>query len=126
MPCRNTSFTPLVAGGLQQPAAQRLQVTKGDSMRTRDLKSIVGAIVVGCTVLAVTFAGTSAFGGVIPTPHFDRLAKGGLRYNQFHTTALCSPTRQALKTGRNHHSANGGTVMEVSTAVPGLQWRGPD
>jgi arylsulfatase len=47
------------------------------------------------------FGGTSAFGGVIQTPHFDKLAKNGLRYNQFHTTALCSPTRQALKTGRN-------------------------
>ena len=47
------------------------------------------------------FGGTSATGGVIQTPHFDKLAKNGLLYNQFHTTALCSPTRQALITGRN-------------------------
>ena len=54
------------------------------------------------------FGGTSAFGSVIHTPHFDKLAQNGLRYNQFHTTALCSPTRQALKTGRNHHSLQPG------------------
>ena len=63
-------------------------------------------------------AGTS-FGGGINTPTLDRLAEGGLRYNQFHTTALCSPTRMALLTGRNHHSANTGSVMEVATAFPG-------
>ena len=65
------------------------------------------------------FGGTSAFGGVIHTPHFDKLAKGGLRYNQFHTTALCSPTRQALKTGRNHHSCNQAKITEVATSFPG-------
>jgi Sulfatase len=48
---------------------------------------------------------TSTFGGVIPTPAMDRIAKAGLRYTQFHTTALCSPTRAALITGRNHHSS---------------------
>jgi len=61
----------------------------------------------------------STFGGPINMPTFDRLAAGGLRYNNFHTTALCSPTRMALKTGRNHHSANTGSVMETSTAFPG-------
>ena len=65
------------------------------------------------------FGGTSAFGGVIETPHFDRLASQGLMYNQFHTTALCSPTRQALKTGRNHHSANQAKIAEVATSFPG-------
>ena len=65
------------------------------------------------------FAGTSAFGGAIQTPHFDKLAEGGLRYNQFHTTALCSPTRQALKTGRNHHSCNQAKITEVATSFPG-------
>jgi arylsulfatase len=49
----------------------------------------------------------------------DRLAQGGLRYNNFHTTALCSPTRQALKTSRNHHTSNTGSIMETSTAFPG-------
>ena len=65
------------------------------------------------------FGGTSATGGVIPTPHFDKLAKGGLLYNHFHTTALCSPTRQALITGRNHHSANQAKISEVATSFPG-------
>ena len=65
------------------------------------------------------FGGTSAFGGVIDTPHIDKLASQGLMYNQFHTTALCSPTRQALKTGRNHHSANQAKISEVATSFPG-------
>jgi arylsulfatase A-like enzyme len=62
---------------------------------------------------------TSAFGGPIRTPTMDRLAKSGLRYNNFNTTALCSPTRMAIKTGRNHHTANTGSIMESSTAYPG-------
>ncbi len=65
------------------------------------------------------FGGTSAFGGVVPTPTFDRLARGGLRFNQFHSTALCSPTRQALLTGRNHHSVNMGSITETATGFPG-------
>ena len=64
----------------------------------------------------IGFGTANCFGGGIETPTLDRLAKGGLRYNQFHTTALCSPTRMALLTGRNHHSANAGSVMEVATA----------
>jgi arylsulfatase len=65
------------------------------------------------------FGGTSAFGGVMQTPEFDKLASQGLMYNQFHTTALCSPTRQALKTGRNHHSCNQAKISEVATSFPG-------
>ena len=67
----------------------------------------------------VGFGATSPFGGPIATPTFDRLAKSGLRYNQFHTTALCSPTRAALITGRNHHTAATGTIMEFGTGFPG-------
>jgi len=59
------------------------------------------------------------FGGVIPTPALDRIAKAGLRYTQFHSTALCSPTRAALITGRNHHSAGFGVISELSTGYPG-------
>ncbi len=59
------------------------------------------------------------FGGVIPTPALDRIAKNGLRYTQFHSTALCSPTRAALLTGRNHHSAGFGVISEQSTGFPG-------
>jgi len=61
----------------------------------------------------------STFGGPINTPTLDSLAASGLRYNNFHTTALCSPTRNALKTGRNHHTTNTGSIMETATAFPG-------
>jgi len=61
----------------------------------------------------------STFGGVIPTPNLDRIAKAGLRYTQFHSTALCSPTRAALITGRNHHSVGYGVIGELSTGYPG-------
>ncbi len=62
---------------------------------------------------------SSTFGGVIPTPALDRIAKAGLRYTQFHSTALCSPTRAALITGRNHHSVGFGVIGELSTGYPG-------
>ena len=67
----------------------------------------------------VGFAAPSTFGGVIPTPTLDRIAANGLRYTNFHTTSLCSPTRAALITGRNHHSAGFGVVSEQSTGFPG-------
>ena len=62
---------------------------------------------------------TGTFGGVIPTPALDRIAKTGLRYTQFNSTALCSPTRAALITGRNHHSVGFGVISELSTGYPG-------
>jgi arylsulfatase len=65
------------------------------------------------------FGVPSTFGGVIPTPAMDRLAKEGLRYNRVFSTALCSPTRAALITGRNHHSAGFGVISEQSTGFPG-------
>jgi len=67
----------------------------------------------------VGFGASSTFGGPINTPTLDRLARNGLRYTQFHTTALSSPTRAALLTGRNHHSAHTGTVTEIGTGFPG-------
>ena len=67
----------------------------------------------------VGFAASSAFGGAISTPTAERLAKGGLKFNRFHTTALCSPTRQAMLTGRNHHSVNMGSICELATSAPG-------
>ena len=67
----------------------------------------------------VGFAASSAFGGPIHTPTAERLARNGLRFNRFHTTALCSPTRQALLTGRNHHSVNMGGICEIATSAPG-------
>lgn len=67
----------------------------------------------------VGFGAPSTFGGVIPTPALDRVAANGLRYTNFHTTALCSPTRAALITGRNHHSVGFGVISEISTGFPG-------
>src|SRR5215468_9924089 len=62
---------------------------------------------------------SSTFGGVIPTPAMDRIAKAGLRYTQFHSTALCSPSRAALISGRNHHSMGFGVISEMATGYPG-------
>ncbi len=67
----------------------------------------------------VGFGAASAFGGPCRTPTFEKLAAGGLRYNRFHTCALCAPTRQALMTGRNHHSVGMGSITETATAAPG-------
>jgi arylsulfatase A-like enzyme len=65
------------------------------------------------------FGSSSAFGGPCQTPYAENLAAGGLKFNRFHTTALCSPTRQALLTGRNHHSVGMGCITELATAAPG-------
>ena len=62
---------------------------------------------------------SSTFGGVIPTPTLDRVAKAGLRYTQFHSTSLCSPSRAALLTGRNHHAVGFGVIAEQATGYPG-------
>ncbi|MFZ1320287.1 MAG: arylsulfatase [Ignavibacteria bacterium] len=67
----------------------------------------------------VGFSAPSTFGGVIPTPALDRVANNGLKYTRFHTTALCSPTRAALLTGRNHHSVGTGVVVDQATGFPG-------
>ena len=67
----------------------------------------------------VGFGAASTFGGPIPTPNLDRLAARGLVYNRFHTTAMCSPTRAALLTGRNHHSVHNGIVANLTTGFPG-------
>src|SRR4030095_1883345 len=65
------------------------------------------------------FGSASAFGGPCATPNAERLAANGLKYNRFHTTALCSPTRQALLTGRNHHSVGMGAITELAASAPG-------
>jgi arylsulfatase A-like enzyme len=67
----------------------------------------------------IGFAHSSAYGGPIKMKTAERLAKNGLKYNRFHTCALCSPTRMALLTGRNHHSCNSGAITELATAFPG-------
>jgi arylsulfatase A-like enzyme len=67
----------------------------------------------------VGFSASSAFGGPCNTPTFERIAKDGLKYTRFHTTALCSPSRQAMLTGRNHHSVSMGGITEIATSAPG-------
>src|SRR6476659_7213616 len=67
----------------------------------------------------VGFAASSAFGGPCATPTAERLAENGLKYNRFHTTALCAPTRAALLSGRNHHSVGMGVITELATSAPG-------
>ena len=67
----------------------------------------------------VGFGASSAFGGPCATPNAERLAAGGLKYNRFHTTALCAPTRAALLSGRNHHSVGMGSITETATSAPG-------
>ena len=85
-----------------------------------DLRAPQGAPNVVVVLLDdIGFGQSSAFGGPIHMPTLDRLAAGGLRFNNFHTTALCSPTRTALLTGRNHHVNNAGAIMELATAFPG-------
>ncbi len=74
----------------------------------------------------IGFGATAPFGGAIETPTFTRLANEGLRFNRFHTTALCSPTRAALLSGRNHHNVNVGSVMEIATGFPGNLGIRPD
>lgn len=74
----------------------------------------------------IGFGATAPFGGAIETPAFSRLAENGLRFNRFHTTALCSPTRASLLSGRNHHNVNVGSVMEVATGFPGNLGMRPD
>jgi arylsulfatase A-like enzyme len=72
------------------------------------------------------FGAPETFGGPIPTPTLQRLAEEGLRYNNFHTTALCSPTRAALKAGRNHHTVNMGSITEMATGFPGATGQIPN
>jgi arylsulfatase len=86
----------------------------------RDLRPPAGAPnVLVILIDDVGFGATSAFGGPCQTPNFEKLAANGLKYNRFHTTALCSPTRQALLTGRNHHTVGMGGITEIATGAPG-------
>jgi arylsulfatase len=106
----------------QAPFKGKVGVTAADSVK--DFPMEVTAPEGAPNVLLILtddvgFGATSTFGGPIPTPTFDRLAKNGLKYNQFHTTALCSPTRAAIITGRNHHTVSTGGIMEIGVGYPG-------
>ena len=104
------------------PFAGKIGTTYKDS--TPDFPKPVAAPAGAPNVLLILtddtgFGHAATFGGAAATPTLDRLAKNGLRYNRFHTTALCSPSRAALLTGRNHHSVGTGVIIEMGTGYPG-------
>ena len=102
------------------PPITELDARKATPPPRFEVKAPVGAPnVVIILIDDMGFGMSSAFGGPIHMPTVDRLASEGLRYNQFHTTSLCSPTRTALLSGRNHHTNNMGSITETATAFPG-------
>src|SRR5262245_51780721 len=104
----------------KHPAIKELDVRKVKAPPRFEVRAPKGAPnVVIVLIDDMGFAHPSTFGGAIAMPTLDRLAAGGLRYTNMHVTALCSPTRAALLTGRNHHTNNTGAVQDVATAFPG-------
>src|SRR5438046_4306062 len=104
----------------QPPVVTELSARDVSPPARFDVKAPQGAPNVVVVLLDdIGFGQSSAFGGPIKMPTLDKLAAGGLRFNNFHTTALCSPTRTALLTGRNSHVNNAGAIMELATAFPG-------
>ncbi|QPK63567.1 arylsulfatase [Methylomonas sp. LL1] len=102
------------------PASKVLDVRNATAPPRFEVKAPTGAPNVLLVLLDdLGFAGTSSFGGPVATPSFERIANEGVRYNNFHTAAVCSPTRAALKSGRNHHVNNMGAIIETGTAFPG-------
>ena len=119
-----------VVSAQQQPLAYqgKIGATYKDSQGywKPDVKAPKGAPnIVWIVMDDIGYGHISSFGGPIATPNIDRLAKGGLSYTNFHVTALCSPTRAAFLTGRNHHSVGMGMITEYSTGFPGYDGRMP-
>jgi arylsulfatase len=104
---KRTTYKELDARNAKPPARWEVKAPKG------------APNVVVILIDDMGFGATETFGGPISTPNIDKLGKGGLKYNRFHTTSLCSPTRVALLTGYNHHSNNMGAITEVATTFPG-------
>lgn len=118
MPAMDRTVLPIAEPNY--PRETELDARKATAPPRFEVKAPKGAPnVIVFLIDDIGFGHASAFGGLIPMPTLDRLASQGLKYNRFHTTALCSPTRVALLTGRNHHSNNAGAIMEVATAFPG-------
>jgi len=102
------------------PTYSELDVRKATAPPRFEVKAPQGAPnVVIILIDDLGFAGTSKFGGPVATPTFDKMASQGIFYNNFHTTSVCSPTRAALKSGRNHHVNNMGSIVETGTGFPG-------
>jgi arylsulfatase A-like enzyme len=114
------SHLPMKNTERSQYVAYEAKVPNSTSRPIQDLRPPEGAPNVLIVLLDdVGFGASSAFGGPCQTPAAEKLAANGLKYTRFHTTALCAPTRQALLTGRNHHSAGMGTITELATGAPG-------
>jgi arylsulfatase len=112
--------TVLPVPELQPPTITELDARNAKAPPRSEVKAPKGAPNVVVVLLDdIGFGQPSAFGGRCKMPTLDKLAADGLRYNDFHTTALCSPTRTALLTGRNHHVNNAGAIMELATAFHG-------
>ncbi len=104
----------------QPPTITELDARNAKAPPRFEVKAPKGAPNVVVVLLDdIGFGQSSAFGGPCKMQTAEKLAAAGLRYNDFHTTALCSPTRTALLTGRNHHVNNAGAIMELATAFPG-------
>jgi arylsulfatase A-like enzyme len=111
----------------ERPAYTELNARKATPPPRFEVKAPDGAPnVVIILIDDLGFGATSTFGGPIATQTLDTLAQQGLRYNNFHTTALCSPTRAALKAGRNHHTVNMGFITEMATGFPGATGQVPN
>ncbi len=111
----------------KRPLYNELDARNAKAPPRFDVKAPAGAPnVVIVLVDDLGFGAPGTFGGPIATPTLDGLARTGLRYNNFHTTALCSPTRAALKSGRNHHTVNMGFITEMATSFPGATGRIPN
>ena len=109
------------------PASTTFDVRNAKMPKRFDVKAPAGAPnVVIVLIDDLGFGATSTFGGPVRTDVLDKLAANGLRYNNFHTTALSSPTRAALKSGRNHHQVNMGFITEMATGFPGATGQIPD
>ena len=116
----NVEREQLPIADAEPPVTDRLDVRGASYPKITPLRPPHGAPNVVIVLLDdMGFGTSSAFGGPCTMPTADRLAEEGLRYNRFHTTALCSPTRQSLLTGRNHHAVNMGTITNLATSVPG-------
>jgi len=141
--CSNESSSPVASAQKNEPykmdrtvlpiqPPERTVVTEMDARdavkpERFEIKAPEGAPnVVIVLIDDIGFGASETFGGDIETPTFEQLANDGLRFNQFHTTALCSPTRASLLSGRNHHQVNVGSVMEIATGFEGNQGERPD
>jgi len=110
-----------------RPVITELDARNVKAPPRHDVKAPAGAPNVLIVLIDdVGFGAPGTFGGPVPMPTLDRLAQGGLRYNNFHTTALCSPTRVALKSGRNHHTNEMAFITEMATALPGATGQIPN